>query len=1136
MEIARALVKNPALLILDEATSALDPVTEALVDDNIRRRGCTCVIIAHRLSTIRDCEEIIVLRQGKVIQRGTHDELMTDASGFYAELQTLQDCLSSSSTAAPARLGRQSGVSVATSTAAPKDTPSPNGAAHQSAALSRVRDPLVTAPLRAVAAAVETIEADRPADLGEALALVGEVVTAAGNQPLALDDPSAVWRVTSGHVDVFYSRPEPGQDRGHRRHLCRVEEGGSIFGLDGKKSGEQGELLAVGVGPARLLKVPKAALLRLSLESDWRADVAALVDDWVDRISRATSGGDPPKSMAVLERDLPHEVAVGGRLTARREVLWVQRGSAGMRFVDTVPVPPCPYESRFPLSTHAWVTYNQSETVRPWDTETLIENGDPWEGLKWFHQVVLDAIAAAAALEAAQADARRESARLRDAAMVSGALNRLCAPDRAETEQAVLPVSVPVTVSESELLVAACRTVGAAQGIEVASPRLDGVDDPLRLVARASGFRTRRVKLRGRWWSEYGTPMLGRSALLGRPVALIQGAFGQYVLFDPAQSTRTPINRELAGTLEPTAIVFYRTLSSGRQALGGLVRFALPLVRGELWTLALMGFFCGLLGLTVPIVTAIAIDDAIPRADRSQLELLCAFLLAVALAVASFQAIQTVALSRLRSKLESSLLPAFWDRLLSLPVRFFAQYEAGDLASRALGPVRLIATLASTTAASMLASVFALFNVAALFVLNWRLGLIAAALLAVFLLVAAGALRTLWRCQRGISELRGEIAGLLFLLLGGIARLRVAGAEARAFARWANRYRQQLQESLRFQKISGRLVLFGDVWPLAVLMVVLAAAIYASAFLSVGEFLAFNAALFLGLAAVVGLGKGAISLIDGLRECERFAPILAAAPEVNEVCGDPVRLGGAIRMENVSFRYTADGPLILDSVNFQVRPGEFVAVVGPSGSGKSTLLRLLLGFESPSEGSVSYDGHELESLDIHEVRRQIGVVLQDAQLRPGDFYSNIVGLSTHLTRDDAWDAAELAGLSEDIELMPMGIHTVVTEGGSGLSSGQRQRLIIARALAGRPKILLFDEATSALDNRTQAHVSHSIHSRLSGTTRVAIAHRLSTVIDADRIYVLSGGKIVQSGRYSQLIAEPGPFRDLARRQMLAQAT
>ena len=435
----------------------------------------------------------------------------------------------------------------------------------------------------------------------------------------------------------------------------------------------------------------------------------------------------------------------------------------------------------------------------------------------------------------------------------------------------------------------------------------------------------------------------------------------------------------------------------------------------------------------------------------------------------------------------------------------------------------------------MLVSLVALFNVIALFALNWRLGLVAVGLIAVFPMATLAAMGPIWRCHREIADLRGEIAGLLFLLLGGIARLRVAGAEPRAFARWSMRYQRQLRQSLRLRLVAGRLVLFGDAWPIAILMVTLALAVFGPAFLSIGDFLAFNVAMMQVIAAVVGLSKGAFSLMDGLREWERFAPILAATPEVEDIRVEPVRLGGSIRLNNVSFRYTPEGPMILNSVNLQVRPGEFIAVVGPSGSGKSTLLRLLLGFESPTDGAVSYDGRELSTLDVQEVRRQLGVVLQDARLHPGDIYSNIVGLSTHLNRDDAWDAAELAGLADDIEQMPMGIHTVVSEGGGGLSSGQRQRLMIARALAGRPRILLFDEATGALDNRTQAHVSRSIHTKLRGTTRVAIAHRLSTVIDADRIYVLSGGKIVQSGRYSQLIAEPGPFRDLAQRQMLAQA-
>jgi ATP-binding cassette subfamily C protein len=593
------------------------------------------------------------------------------------------------------------------------------------------------------------------------------------------------------------------------------------------------------------------------------------------------------------------------------------------------------------------------------------------------------------------------------------------------------------------------------------------------------------------------------------------------------------VTAAVARALAPVAVMFYRTLPAERPKAGELIRFGLPTVRGELRTLVAMGAVGGLLGLAAPWVTAVVIDDVIPRADRHQLGLLCAFLVAVGLAVASFQSVQGLALVRVKGRLESSLLPAVWDRLLNLPTRFFGGEEAGDLASRAMGLSRVIEVLASTTVASLLVGVFSLLNLAVLFVIDWRLALAAAGLVALAPLPALATLPALWRCQRSISRIQGRISGLLLALLGGIARLRVAGAERRAFARWAGHYREQLALMVRFQTLSDRLIIFGDVWPLVILMAVFAAVVGLDTGVTAGEFLAFNLALTQGVAAVIGLSRGLLPLLNGLEQYERFQPILEASPEATGAKGGPVALGGAIRLTNVSFRYDADGPLVLDSVNLQVRPGEFVAVVGPSGSGKSTLLRLLLGFETPADGVIAYDGQELATLDVHEVRRQLGVVLQDAQPFPGDVFSNIVGLSSGMTRDDAWEAAGLAGLADDIEQMPMGMHTLIGEGGGGLSSGQRQRLLIARALAGRPKILLLDEATSAMDNRTQAVVSRNIHDRLRGVSRLAIAHRLSTVVDADRIYVLSEGKVVQSGRYSQLIREPGPFRDLAHRQALS---
>ncbi len=243
----------------------------------------------------------------------------------------------------------------------------------------------------------------------------------------------------------------------------------------------------------------------------------------------------------------------------------------------------------------------------------------------------------------------------------------------------------------------------------------------------------------------------------------------------------------------------------------------------------------------------------------------------------------------------------------------------------------------------------------------------------------------------------------------------------------------------------------------------------------------------------------------------------------------PGDLSGEVELSHVSFRYQADGPLILDDVSLHVKAGEFVAFVGPSGAGKSTIIRLLLGFESPASGSIYYDREDLSGLDRQALRRQIGVVLQDGKLTPGDVFSNIVG-SSPLTQDDAWEAARLAGLEEDIHEMPMGMQTVIGEGAATLSGGQRQRLMLARAVVSRPRILLLDEATSALDNRTQADVSRSLE-RLKAT-RIVVAHRLSTVRNADCIYVIDGGRIVQRGRYEELMGQKGLFADLAKRQLV----
>ena len=228
------------------------------------------------------------------------------------------------------------------------------------------------------------------------------------------------------------------------------------------------------------------------------------------------------------------------------------------------------------------------------------------------------------------------------------------------------------------------------------------------------------------------------------------------------------------------------------------------------------------------------------------------------------------------------------------------------------------------------------------------------------------------------------------------------------------------------------------------------------------------------------------------------------------------------------FRYVADGPVIVRDVSFHIRPGEYAAFVGPSGCGKSTIFRLLLGFETPLSGSVSYDGADLAGLDAQAVRRQIGVVLQSGTLLAGSIMANISGAAS-LPVEEVWQAARMAGMEEDIKNMPMGLHTVVQAGGGGVSGGQRQRILIARAVVSKPRVLFFDEATSALDNRTQAIVTESL--KTLKATRIVIAHRLSTILSADRIFVMEQGRIVQTGRYEELMEQPGLFRELAQRQL-----
>jgi ABC-type bacteriocin/lantibiotic exporter with double-glycine peptidase domain len=367
-------------------------------------------------------------------------------------------------------------------------------------------------------------------------------------------------------------------------------------------------------------------------------------------------------------------------------------------------------------------------------------------------------------------------------------------------------------------------------------------------------------------------------------------------------------------------------------------------------------------------------------------------------------------------------------------------------------------------------------------------------------------------------------------LIAGIAKLRIAGAEDRLFSVWNAEFMAQRQATVRSRAVANRLAALTSAVPILgsiILFAVVAGNGHAS--LSPGTFLGFNAAFAQFLAAVLTLGTTLTAMVGVKPILENVKPLLEEASEVDATKADPGELRGDLVVDHLSFRYRPDGPLILDDLSFQAHAGEFIAIVGQSGSGKSTIFRLLLGFERAESGAILYDGRDLAGLDVDGVREQIGVVLQAGDVMPDDIFTNIAGAS-RATRAEVWEAARLAELHEDILRLPMRMHTIVSEEGTTFSRGQRQRLMIARALVSKPKILFFDEATSALDNRTQAAVMKNL-ARLQ-MTRIVIAHRLSTVVDADRIYVLDGGKIVHSGTYQELMQVSQHFADFAKRQLV----
>ncbi|MBR0408609.1 MAG: ATP-binding cassette domain-containing protein [Clostridia bacterium] len=650
-------------------------------------------------------------------------------------------------------------------------------------------------------------------------------------------------------------------------------------------------------------------------------------------------------------------------------------------------------------------------------------------------------------------------------------------------------------------------------------------------LLRPSGLMVREVRLTDGWQAIAYGPLLGYMQDTGAAVALLPGALFGYYYKDPATGKKVWVTKRTAKLFSREALCFYQPLPMKKLGIPDLILYMRKSVsRSDYILIALATLAATLIGMVEPRVYSLVTGSIMTNRNMNLMLGLMAFLFSSAFAAQMIGLIRSLLMKRVSTKTSQAVEASVMMRILSLPVSFFRRFSSGELSSRASSVKSLCSMMLDAALSVGLSSLMSLLYIAQIF--GFASSLVWPSILITLTTVAFSVAASLMqiRITREKMKQSAKEQGISYSTLTGMQKIRMAGAENRVFARWASLYAKSAQ-------MEYNPPLFLKLNPVITTAISLAGTLllyYLAVKTGVtpNQYYAFSAAYGRVSGAFTTLSGIAISMASIRPVLEMAEPILKAEPEVAAEKLPVDHVTGNIELSHITFRYDENSPYILNDLSLNVKAGEYVAIVGRTGCGKSTLVRLMLGFEKPEKGAVYYDRRNLDSLDPRSLRKHIGVVIQNGHLFQGDIFSNITISAPDLTLDEAWEAAEVAGIAQDIRDMPMGMQTFISEGQGGISGGQKQRLMIARAVAPKPQILIFDEATSALDNKTQKQVSEALDKLKC--TRIVIAHRLSTIRNCDRILVMDKGAIIEEGNYNELIQRQGYFAELVARQRLNQ--
>ena len=660
-------------------------------------------------------------------------------------------------------------------------------------------------------------------------------------------------------------------------------------------------------------------------------------------------------------------------------------------------------------------------------------------------------------------------------------------------------------------------------------PAIKGLQDRLDFLLSFTGILYREIILTKGWHQDAMGPMITSLREEGTVIAVLPSDMGGYEYTDPRTGKKVSVNANEEKRISNEALCFYRPLPMRELKLRDLLRYMMScLTIRDLVSFGIASLAIVLVGMLTPRLNRVLMGTVVATGSTQLLAAVLSFLLFATVGAVLLSIIRSLLLARIRYKLNISVSAATMMRLLSLPASFFKDYSAGELNQYISYMDSLCSTIVDSLFSTAITGVFSLVYLTQIFAfapsLVWPSLIVTLVTLAVSMLSAAVQMRI----DKEKMVHTAKERGLVFSLIKGIQKIRLSGAENRAFFKWSQLYTKSAELTFNPPAV----IRLAGVITTAVSLTGTAIMYYIAvkSQVSVADYYAFNSAYAYISSAFSALASMALSAASIKPIISLIQPLLSAQPETSDAKETITRLSGSIELSHVTFGYDPDAKPLFDDFSLYIPPRQYVAIVGKSGCGKSTLVRLLLGFEKPSRGVIYYDKKDLQTLDVRSLRRQIGTVMQDGRLFSGSIFDNIVISAPTLKLQDAWDAAEIAGIAEDIRDMPMGMNTILQDGGGTISGGQRQRLMIARAIAPKPKVLIFDEATSALDNITQKKVSEALDKMKC--TRVIIAHRLSTIRHCDRILVIDGGKIAEDGAYEDLIARKGIFAELVERQRL----